>query len=68
MSINCYWFLSFFLSGFNWLANQVGLAVDTVVGYELVKPNGDIVPVTGFDVDLFFALKVTITSEALSVF
>ncbi|KAJ7779754.1 FAD dependent oxidoreductase [Mycena metata] len=43
--------------GFNWLANQVGLAVDTVVGYELVKPNGDIVSVTASDTDLFFALK-----------
>ncbi|KAJ7017545.1 FAD-binding domain-containing protein [Mycena alexandri] len=44
--------------GYNWLSNQVGLTVDIVVSYELVKPNGDIVTVTQTSSpDLFFALK-----------
>ncbi|KAJ7727580.1 FAD dependent oxidoreductase [Mycena metata] len=44
--------------GYNWLTNQVGLTVDTVTAYELVKPNGNIVTVTAAsDPDLFFALK-----------
>ncbi|KAJ7020919.1 FAD dependent oxidoreductase [Mycena alexandri] len=44
--------------GYNWLTNQVGLTIDTVTAYELVKPNGKIVTVTAAsDPDLFFALK-----------
>ncbi|KAJ7029882.1 FAD-binding domain-containing protein [Mycena alexandri] len=44
--------------GYNWLANQVGLTVDTVTAYDLVRPNGSIVSVTAAsDPDLFFALK-----------
>ncbi|KAJ7020917.1 FAD-binding domain-containing protein [Mycena alexandri] len=44
--------------GYNWLSNKVGLTVDTVLGYQLVKPNGDIVSVTATsNSDLFFALK-----------
>ncbi|KAJ7718272.1 FAD-binding domain-containing protein [Mycena metata] len=44
--------------GYSWLTNQVGLTVDTVAAYELVKPNGKIVSVTAqSDPDLFFGLK-----------
>ncbi|KAJ7727606.1 FAD dependent oxidoreductase [Mycena metata] len=44
--------------GYNWISNQVGLTVDIVLGYQLVKPNGDIVSVTQTsNPDLFFALK-----------
>ncbi|KAJ7082665.1 FAD dependent oxidoreductase [Mycena belliarum] len=44
--------------GYSWKTNQFGLTVDTVVGYELVAPNGTVVAVTGAsDPDLFFALK-----------
>ncbi|KAK0232019.1 FAD dependent oxidoreductase [Armillaria nabsnona] len=44
--------------GFSWLTNQYGLAIDTVVAFELVKPNGEVATVTdNSDPDLFFALK-----------
>ncbi|KAJ7030198.1 hypothetical protein C8F04DRAFT_1186995 [Mycena alexandri] len=44
--------------GYSWLTNEVGLTIDTVTAYELVKPNGKIVTVTAAsDPDLFFALK-----------
>ncbi|KAJ6533797.1 FAD-binding domain-containing protein [Mycena vulgaris] len=44
--------------GYSWKTNQFGLTVDTVMAYELVKPNGDIVTVTASsDADLFFGLK-----------
>ncbi|KAF4621264.1 hypothetical protein D9613_000225 [Agrocybe pediades] len=44
--------------GYSWLTNQHGLTVDTVVAYELVKPNGQVGVVTeASDPDLFFALK-----------
>ncbi|KAJ7655937.1 hypothetical protein B0H17DRAFT_1098624 [Mycena rosella] len=44
--------------GYSWKTNQYGLTVDTVVAYELVKPNGTIVTVTASsDKDLFFGLK-----------
>ncbi|KAG6872962.1 hypothetical protein C0995_004716 [Termitomyces sp. Mi166 len=44
--------------GYSWLTNQHGLTIDTVVVFELVKPNGDIVNVTeSSDPDLFFGLK-----------
>ncbi|PBK85372.1 FAD dependent oxidoreductase [Armillaria gallica] len=44
--------------GYSWLSNQYGLAVDNVVAYELVVPNGTAVTVTeGSDPDLFFSLK-----------
>lgn len=46
-------------AGYNWLTNQVGLTLDTVTGYELVRPNGSIVSVTAeTEPDLFFGLKV----------
>ncbi|KAK0499152.1 FAD dependent oxidoreductase [Armillaria luteobubalina] len=44
--------------GYSWLSNQYGLALDNVVGYELVVPNGTVVTVTDeIDPDLFFSLK-----------
>ncbi|KAG6839526.1 hypothetical protein C0991_001860 [Blastosporella zonata] len=44
--------------GYSWLTNQYGLTIDTVVAYELVKPNGDIVTVTETsDPDIFFGLR-----------
>ncbi|KAG6864858.1 hypothetical protein C0991_006759 [Blastosporella zonata] len=44
--------------GYSWLTNQYGLTIDTVVAYELVKPNGDIVTVTETsDPNLFFGLR-----------
>ncbi|KAI0293621.1 hypothetical protein B0F90DRAFT_1761958 [Multifurca ochricompacta] len=43
--------------GYSWKSNQYGLAVDNVVGYELVLPNGKVKVVTDKDEDLFFGLK-----------
>uniref|UniRef100_A0A0W0GAH5 FAD-binding PCMH-type domain-containing protein n=1 Tax=Moniliophthora roreri TaxID=221103 RepID=A0A0W0GAH5_MONRR len=44
--------------GYSWFANQVGLCIDTVTAFELVKPDGSYGWVTGSsDPDLFFALK-----------
>lgn len=48
-------------SGYSWLTNQYGLTIDTVLEFEIVKPNGDIVNVTeSSDPDLFFGLKVNL--------
>lgn len=47
------------ITGYSWHTNQYGLSIDTVVGYELVLPGGDIVTVTNQSYpDLFFGLKV----------
>ncbi|KAL1740066.1 hypothetical protein HDZ31DRAFT_77155 [Schizophyllum fasciatum] len=44
--------------GYSWKTNQYGLAVDNVLAFELVKPDGEIVLVTDeSDPDLFFVLK-----------
>lgn len=43
--------------GYSWKTNQYGLAVDNVVAYELVLPNGRVTVVTEQDEDLWFALK-----------
>ncbi|KAK0499173.1 hypothetical protein EDD18DRAFT_1070573 [Armillaria luteobubalina] len=44
--------------GYSWQSNQYGLALDNVVAYELVVPNGTVVTVTEkSDPDLFFSLK-----------
>ncbi|KAF8182933.1 FAD-binding domain-containing protein [Pholiota molesta] len=44
--------------GYSWQTNQFGLAIDNVVGFELVQPNGQIVDVTKqSDPELFFGLK-----------
>ncbi|KAL1713972.1 hypothetical protein EV715DRAFT_276935 [Schizophyllum commune] len=44
--------------GYSWYTNQHGLALDNVVAFELVKPNGEVALVSGkSDSDLFFVLK-----------
>ncbi|KAH9972620.1 FAD-binding domain-containing protein [Lactifluus volemus] len=43
--------------GYSWKTSQYGLAVDNVVGYELVLPSGQVKVVTEKDEDLWFALK-----------
>ncbi|KAJ7581441.1 FAD dependent oxidoreductase [Mycena floridula] len=44
--------------GYSFKTNQYGLTVDTIVAYELVKPNGKVVTVTlKSDPELFFGLK-----------
>jgi len=47
------------LAGYSYLTNQYGLAIDNVVGYELVLPNGTIKDVTCEDEDLWFGLRVS---------
>ena len=45
-------------SGYSWKTNQHGLAVDNVLAFQLVKPNGKVVQVTqASDPELFFGLK-----------
>ena len=47
-------------SGFSWKTNQYGLTIDTVVAFELVKPDGTVSTVTeDSDSELFFGLKVS---------
>lgn len=48
------------MPGYSWQANQYGLAIDNVLAFELVLPNGTITSVTASNADLFFALKVSI--------
>ncbi|KJA17158.1 hypothetical protein HYPSUDRAFT_70899 [Hypholoma sublateritium FD-334 SS-4] len=44
--------------GYSWMTNQYGLAIDNVVAFELVQPNGKTVIVTNSsDPELFFGLK-----------
>ncbi|KAH9972555.1 hypothetical protein BGW80DRAFT_1313434, partial [Lactifluus volemus] len=43
--------------GYSWKTNQFGLALDTVVSFELVLPNGTIKTVTASDEDLWFGLR-----------
>ncbi|KAF8344646.1 FAD dependent oxidoreductase [Amanita rubescens] len=44
--------------GYAWQTNQVGLAIDNIVAYELVKPDGKMIEVTEeSDSELFFGLK-----------
>jgi FAD/FMN-containing dehydrogenase len=48
------------LLGYSFLANQYGLAVDNVVAYELVLPNGTVTNITSStNSDLFFGLRVS---------
>ena len=49
-------------AGYSWKTNQYGLTVDTVTAFELVLPSGKVVKVTEKDEDLWFALKVCLTS------
>ncbi|KAF8909557.1 FAD-binding domain-containing protein [Mucidula mucida] len=43
--------------GVNYLSNQYGETIDSVVAFNLVLPNGTVTSVTEDDKDLFFALK-----------
>ena len=46
--------------GFSWKTSQYGLAIDNVLVFELVKPDGTAVNVTvESDPELFFGLKVS---------
>jgi len=47
------------LSGYAFTTSQYGLALDNVVGYELVLPNGTVMSVTSNDEDLWFGLRVS---------
>jgi len=52
------------LKGYTWQTNQIGLAIDTIVAYELVKPDGKVIKVTEeSDPELFFGLKVIFLSS-----
>ena len=45
-------------TGYSYKTNQHGLAIDTIVGYNLVLPNGTVACVTqSTHPDLFFGLK-----------
>ena len=45
-------------TGYSYKTNQYGLAVDTIVGFNLVLPNGTVTYVTqATHPDLFFGLK-----------
>ena len=47
------------LSGYSFESNEFGLAIDNVVAFELVLPNGTVRTVTADDHDLWFALRVS---------
>jgi len=47
------------VSGYSFKSSQYGLAIDNIVGYELVLPNGTIINVTPKDGDLWFGLRVS---------
>lgn len=47
-------------SGYGYISNQYGLAVDNIVAFELVMPNGTVATITNeSDADLFFGLRVS---------
>ena len=46
-------------SGYSYKSNQYGLALDNVVGYGLVLPNGTARYITSKDEDLWFGLRVS---------
>ena len=48
--------------GYSWKTNQYGLTIDTVTAFELVLPDGSVKTVTEKDEDLWFALKVRLSS------
>ena len=61
MSASCYALLIFIwiLLGYSFKSNQYGLALDNVVAFELVLPNGTVTTVTEDDHDLWFSLRVS---------
>ena len=46
-------------SGYSFKTSQYGLAVDNIVGYELVLPNETVINVTSKDDDVWFGLRVS---------
>ncbi|KAG1748361.1 FAD dependent oxidoreductase [Suillus paluster] len=51
--------------GYSYLTNQYGLAIDNVLAYELVLPNGTVTTVTGSSYpDLFFGLRIVNVSNS----
>lgn len=55
---SCLILLVYVPAGYSWMSNQFGLAIDNVVAFELVQPNGHIITVTNSsDPELFFGLK-----------
>ena len=49
--------------GYSFKSSQYGLAIDNVVGYELVLPNGIVAHVTQKDKDLWFGLRVSMQAQ-----
>jgi hypothetical protein len=49
--------------GYSWKTNQYGLAVDNVVAYELVLPNGRVTELVEQDEGAWFVLKVCFKSS-----
>ena len=60
------------VSGYSFKTSQYGLAIDNVVGYELVLPDGTVINVTSKNDDLWFGLRVSGKSryifDLLSIF
>ena len=55
LSLHIIWILS----GYSFKSNEYGLALDNVVAYELVLPNGTVTTITADDRDLWFSLRVS---------
>ena len=51
--------LIYIISGYSFESNQYGLAIDNVVAFELVLPNGTVTMITADDHDLWFSLRVS---------
>ncbi|KAL1756883.1 hypothetical protein FB107DRAFT_289773 [Schizophyllum commune] len=55
--------------GYSWYTNEHGLALDNVIAFELVKPNGEVAHVSEkSDPDLFFVLKGIVTRFTLKTY
>ena len=52
-------------AGFSYWTNLVGMTVDTVLAFELVTSNGKFQTVTAKDEELFWALKVCLSTGLL---
>ena len=52
------------LLGYSFRSNRYGLALDNVVAYELVLPNGTVTTVTEDEHDLWFSLRVSVNHSS----
>ena len=52
------------LLGYSFRSNQYGLALDNVVAFELVLPNGTVTTVTEDEHDLWFSLRVSVNDSS----